>query len=113
LWFKKPGLDGFLKDLREAKAVVANSGFSLISEALHLGKPYLAWPVKNQFERVFNAYYVDKMVFGAYWDDLSKERVESFLFNRDSYRETLAKYPRKDKSALFAKLDVLIASDTS
>jgi uncharacterized protein (TIGR00661 family) len=113
LWFKKPGLDGFLKDLREAKAVVANSGFSLISEALHLGKPYLAWPVKHQFEQVFNAYYVDKMGFGAYWDDLNKERVESFLFNLDCYRETLAKYPRKDNSALFAKLDALIASRAS
>jgi uncharacterized protein (TIGR00661 family) len=108
LWFKKSSQEGFLKDLREAKAVVANSGFSLISEALYLGKPYLAWPVKHQFEQVFNAYYVDKMGFGAYWDDLNKERIESFLYNLDSYRENLAKYPRKDNSALFAKLDEFI-----
>jgi uncharacterized protein (TIGR00661 family) len=113
LWFKKPSLDGFLKDLREAKAVVANSGFSLISEALHLGKPYLAWPVRHQFEQVFNAYYVDKMGFGAYWDDLNKERVESFLFNLDSYRENLAKYHREGNSALFAKLNELVTSHTS
>jgi uncharacterized protein (TIGR00661 family) len=105
LSFKKPNQDGFLKDLTEAKAVVANSGFSLISEALHFGKPYLAWPVEHQFEQVFNAYYVDKMGYGAYWDDLNKERIESFLFNLGAYRENLARYPRKDNSALFAKLD--------
>jgi uncharacterized protein (TIGR00661 family) len=112
LWFKKPSQESFLKDLREAKAVVANSGFSLISEALYLGKPYLAWPVKHQFEQVFNAYYIDKMGFGAYWDDLNKERIESFLFNLDCYRENLAKYPRKDNSELFAKLDEWIEKHT-
>jgi hypothetical protein len=62
---------------------------------------------------VFSAYYIDKMDFGAYWDNLNKERVESFVFNLDSYRENLAKYPRKDNSALFAKLDELVASHAS
>lgn len=109
LWFRKPSQTGFLKDLTEARGVVANSGFSLISEALHLGKPYLAWPVKHQFEQVFNAYYIDKMGYGAYWDDLTKEKVESFLFNLGSYRENLSKYPRTDNSALFEKLDEFIS----
>jgi uncharacterized protein (TIGR00661 family) len=113
LRFEKPSQENFLKDLRAAKAVVANSGFSLISEALYLGKPYLAWPVKHQFEQVFNAYYIDKMGFGAYWDDLNKERVESFLFHLNSYRENLAQYPRKDNSELFASLDEWIEKHVS
>src|SRR5262249_34389609 len=50
LLFKKPAMDEFLRDLAAARAVVANAGFSLISEALFLGKPYLAWPVQDQFE---------------------------------------------------------------
>ena len=106
--FRKPSLATFLDDLRRAKAVIANAGFSLISEALYLGKPYLAWPVEHQFEQVFNAYYVDKMGYGAYWDDLNKERIESFLFNLEQYRENLARCPRRDNSELFAKLDELI-----
>lgn len=109
LWFRKPSHSGFLKDLTEARAVVANSGFSLISEALHLGKPYLAWPVKHQFEQVFNAYYIGKMGYGAYWDELTREKVEAFLFNLDLYRENLSKYPRNDNSALFEKVDEFIA----
>jgi uncharacterized protein (TIGR00661 family) len=107
--FRKPALDGFLRDLSGCRAIVANAGFSLISEALYLGKPYLAWPVKRQFEQVFNAYYIGETGYGAYWDDLNKERVESFLFNLESYRERLAAYPRADNSALFGKLDQLIA----
>src|SRR3954467_3769978 len=85
--FKKPSLDGFLDDLVGCKAVIANSGFSLISEALHLGKPYLAIPVAHQFEHIFNAFYLDKVGYGAYWEELEKEKIESFLFNLDVYRE--------------------------
>jgi len=110
LEFRKPALDTFLRELSACRAVIANAGFSLISEALYLGKPYLAWPVKRQFEQVFNAYYIGKTGYGAYWDDLNKERVESFLFNLDVYGANLAAYPRQDNSALFAKLDELIAA---
>jgi uncharacterized protein (TIGR00661 family) len=109
IWFKKPNLEAFLADLSKARAVVANSGFSLISEALHLGKPYLAWPVKNQFEQIFNAYYIRKMNYGQYWDELTKEKIESFLFNLDFYRRHLTKYPRRDNSALFKKIDEFIS----
>ena len=112
LIFRKPSLDHFLEDLCTCRAVIANAGFSLISEALHLGKPYLAWPVRRQFEQVFNAYYVDKMGYGAYWDDLNKERVDSFLFNLDHYRENLKAYPRAGNSALLSKLDTLITEQT-
>jgi uncharacterized protein (TIGR00661 family) len=93
--------------------VIANSGFSLISEALPLGKPYLAVPVAHQFEQIFNAYSIDKVGYGAHWEDLEKEKLESSLFNLDLYRENLAKYPRQSNSALLAKLDGLIAQFTS
>ncbi|MFZ0807788.1 MAG: glycosyltransferase family protein [Candidatus Sulfotelmatobacter sp.] len=110
IFYKKPSLDGFFADLVSARAVVANSGFSLVTEALHLGKPYLAVPVNHQFEQVFNAYWLEKSGYGAYWDALNKERVESFLYNIPNYREALGKYPRQGNDALLAKLDELIAS---
>ena len=108
--FKEPSLDEFMRDLVSAKAIIANAGFSLISEALHLGKPYLAMPVKSQFEQIFNAYYINQMGYGAYWEELEKEKVESFLFNLDVYRSNLQQYPRRDNSALLAKLDELLCS---
>ncbi len=107
--YKKPSLDGFFADLTSAQAIVANSGFSLVTEALHLGKPYLAVPVRHQFEQIFNAYWLEKMGYGAYWNELNKERVESFLYNVPLYREKLADYPRQGNGALLAKLDTLIS----
>jgi uncharacterized protein (TIGR00661 family) len=106
--FKKPSLDGFLADLVAAKAIIANAGFSLVTEGLHLGKPYLAVPVEHQFEQIFNAYWLDKAGYGAYWEELNKERVESFLFNLPQFREKLVKYPRQGNEGLLAKLDGLI-----
>jgi len=108
--FKKPSLTTFLADLAACKAIIANSGFSLISEALHLGKPYLAVPVKHQFEQMLNAYYLDQCGYGAYWQELSKEKIESFLFNVKFYRENVDHYPRQDNSRLFGELDRLIAA---
>lgn len=110
LLFKRPSQETFLADLVSCRAVVANSGFSLISEALYLGKPYLACPVKRQFEQIFNAYWIDKMGYGAYWDEVHKERVESFLFNLDYYRENLGRCARRDNSFLFDEIDRFIAS---
>jgi len=107
--YKKPSLDEFLRDLTGAKAIVANSGFSLVTEALHLGKPYLAVPVEHQFEQIFNAYWLQKTGYGAYWEDLNKERVESFLYNLPLYGEKLADYPRQGNGVLLAKLDQLIS----
>ncbi len=111
--FKKPSLDGFMQDLVSARAVIANAGFSLVTEALHLGKPYLAIPVKHQFEQVFNAYWVAKSGYGAYWPELNKERVESFLYNIPPYAESLEAYPRQGNAALLDKLDALIGEYTA
>ena len=107
--FKKPSMTAFLEDLSSAKAIVANVGFSLVSEALHLAKPYLAVPVKRQFEQIFNAHHLAQTGYGAYWEHLTREKIESFLFNLPVFRENLASYPRQDNSALFRKLDLLMA----
>ena len=110
--YKKPSLDGFFSDLVSARAVIANSGFSLVTEALHLRKPYLAVPVSHQFEQIFNAYWLQKSGYGTYWEHLTKERIDSFLDNLLHYRESLADYPRHGNQALFDKLDSLIATFT-
>ena len=83
-----------------------------MTEALHLGKPYLAVPVAHQFEQIFNAYWLDKAGYGAYWEALNKERVESFLYNLPHFREKLASYPRQGNGALLSKVDALLAEYT-
>jgi uncharacterized protein (TIGR00661 family) len=98
----------FLQHLAGAKAVVANAGFSLISEALYLGKPYLAVPANKQFEQVLNAYYLEKMNYGAMLEELTEEGLRTFIGQLDDYYEQLALYPRQDNSYLFDQLDQLL-----
>jgi uncharacterized protein (TIGR00661 family) len=108
VFYKKPSITGFFKDLISSKAVIANAGFSLLTEALYLGKPYLAIPISHQFEQIFNAYWLQKQDYGICWDQPNKERVEAFLYNLPHYREQLKCYPRQGNGALFSKLDSVI-----
>ena len=110
--YKKPSSEGFLADLATADAIIANAGFSLVTEALHLGKPYLAVPVEHQFEQIFNAYWLKQLGYGDYWEDLDRAGVESFLSNLAQYRQRLNTYPRQGNTALLSKLDALIAGET-
>lgn len=109
LIFKKNSYDGFLKDLADCKAIIANAGFSLIGEALYLKKPYLAIPIKGQFEQIFNAYYLEKTGYGKYYDELNKEKIELFLNNLDYYKNNLKKYKAGDNKKIFKKIDELIS----
>jgi uncharacterized protein (TIGR00661 family) len=111
--FKKPSMAAFLRDLAGAKAVIANAGFSLVSEALYLGKPYLAMPVKNQFEQTFNAYHVDTLGYGAWLKELGKEQIESFLGSLTIYSDNLRNYPREGNGAILHKVDELIGTLTT
>jgi uncharacterized protein (TIGR00661 family) len=111
--FKKASQAGFLSDLAGSKAVIANAGFTLITEALYLSKPYLALPVKSQFEQVYNAYTLEKLGYGKYWEKLDKEKIESFLFNLELYRDKLKQYKREDNSKIFKKIDSLINKYTT
>jgi len=108
LVFKSPSQAGFLKDLAECQAVFATAGLSLISEALHLGKPYLAMPVEGQFEQILNAYYLEKLGYGQFLQKVTKENVETFLLNLGKYRLNLLKYKKEDNQKIFNKLDNLI-----
>ena len=90
------------------KGVIANAGFTLITDSLYLKKPYLALPVANQFEQILNAFQLEQLGYGKYWDELNKERIESFLYNLDLYKEKLKKYKKEDNSKIFKKIDELI-----
>lgn len=62
--FKQPNVDGFLADLASAKAVISTAGFTLISEAVFLGKPMLLMPNGGIFEQTLNAIYLEREGLG-------------------------------------------------
>src|SRR6056297_1101591 len=113
LEFKEPSAIGFLQDLLNCQGVLANAGFTLISEALYLGKPYLAWPVRAQFEQIFNAYNLDKLGYGLYAKEIDKKTLKKFIKNIPKYKRKLKKYKKQDNQKLFEKIDELIEKYSS
>ncbi|HCF57573.1 MAG TPA: teichoic acid biosynthesis protein [Myxococcales bacterium] len=99
---------GFIDDLRTAHAVIANGGFTLMSEAVYLHKPMLALPVGGQFEQVLNARYLEEEGFGLYAPTLTDEALERFLPMVARCSDKLAGYRQDGNRALLAKLDELL-----
>ena len=65
LTFRPRSTGGFVEDSGPPAAVVAGGGFSLLSEAVFLGKPTLAVPLHGQFEQLMNARYLQREGFGS------------------------------------------------
>jgi len=99
--------DTFLDDLKDCKAIIATSGFSLISEALFLKKPYLAIPLKGQFEQYLNAFYIEKEGFGKYCEELNRKELDEFLSHLSRYKYHLRNYTF-DNSYLFNTFDKVL-----
>jgi uncharacterized protein (TIGR00661 family) len=59
--FSRPG---FVSDLASCAGVISNAGFSLPSEALHLGKKLLVKPVAHQVEQESNALAIEQLELG-------------------------------------------------
>jgi len=100
--------EGFVEDLRTARAVIAGGGFSLMSEAVHLGIPMLAMPLEGQYEQELNARYLARLGYGAWTRSLDRETVASFLHDVPRYRRELETYSRRDNGDLLALVDDLL-----
>ena len=90
--FKTFNEDDFFQDMAQARAVISNGGFTLISEALYLGKPVLSVPVKKQFEQILNAIYLERLGYGEFHEELEREDIERFLSRLDEYQKNIKKY---------------------
>lgn len=96
---------GFIEDLASAHAVIAGSGFTLMSEAVYLQKPMLAIPLAGQFEQVLNARYLEHEGFGQCGSDLQDQTVSEFLSRVPQYQEKLSGYQQDGNSDLLAAVD--------
>ena len=101
--------DGFVRDLASARAVLAGGGFSLMGEAVYLGKPMLSVPLKGQFEQTLNALYLQKLGYGEYHRELSERAIAEFLQRAPDYAKNVATHKQDRNRAILAKLDELIA----
>jgi uncharacterized protein (TIGR00661 family) len=100
---------GFIEDLATSRAVIASAGFTLMGEAVYLGKPMLAIPLGNQFEQLLNARYLEHQGYGRGAEGLDDSSVvRSFLDRLPAYEERLAGFTHDRNESLLATIDRLI-----
>ena len=109
--FRPPSRDGFLDSLAGARAVISTAGFTLLTESLHLAKPFLALPMAGQFEQELNALLLAEARYGKNGRGGDANTIGDFLYRLEEYRTQLAKYPRADNTAITTKLDELMADE--
>lgn len=83
----------FIEEVGAAAWVLTNGGYTLMSEALYLGKPVFSLPVAWQFEQWLNARYLDDLGYGRMCDDLREfpVKIKEFLTNVGKHRENIAR----------------------
>lgn len=96
-----------VEDMAKAKGVIANGGFTLISESLYLGKPVLSIPIKMQYEQILNGRMIENMGFGKMTFRLTKAVLEEWLHMLDSYSSEVAKIHFSNQD-VFVKLDRIL-----
>ena len=99
LEFRPPSNEGFVEALRTCRGVVAGGGFSLLSEAVYLGKPVLSAPLRGQFEQLMNARYLEARRYGLCAEGTDGDPVDRFLERLPEFRDGLRTY-RQDGNAV-------------
>jgi UDP:flavonoid glycosyltransferase YjiC (YdhE family) len=90
---------------------MATAGFTLITESLHLRKPYLALPMSGQFEQVINAIFLEKLGCGINLQQVTPQSIGDFLYRLPEFEAALAGQPSFDNRLLLRKMDALLADD--
>ena len=94
--------------MASAKAVVCNGGFTFISEAITLKKPIYSVPAIGNFEQTLNGYYVQKLGYGEYHEDMSPKKLERFLKRLDKYQNKLNNVKRYNNDGIIRELEYRI-----
>lgn len=103
--FRRFSEDGFLDDFAGADAVIANGGYSFLSESVYLRKPVLSIPITGQFEQFVNAAYIEQLGYGRHFSTLTADHVKAFLYDLDIFNTNLKSYQQKGNDVLFSLLD--------
>ena len=111
LTFKLPSKQGFLDDLATSQAVIATAGFTLISEALYLKKPYLAMPMEGQYEQQLNGFWLEQLGLGRNATEINEDAIGAFLYRLPEFNGVLESYESEGNMKIQAKLDELMQNN--
>ncbi|MBS1122005.1 MAG: hypothetical protein H6Q90_4233 [Deltaproteobacteria bacterium] len=101
---------GFIEDLATCRGVIAGGGFTLMGEAVFLGKPMLAIPLAGQFEQMLNARYLEREGYGMWAAEPGEPGVvPRFLATIPACTRALAAYHQDGNRELLAAVDGWLA----
>jgi uncharacterized protein (TIGR00661 family) len=109
LRYRPFGEAAFIEDLRTARAVISGGSFTLMSEAIHLGRPMLSVPVKKQFEQILNGRYLEQLGFGLTAEEVTAAKVGELLERADEFERNLAAAPHPGHEETLASLEAVLA----
>ena len=98
----------FIEHMATSKAVVANGGFTTLSEAVFLGKPVYSVPVRHQFEQEMNGRYLELLGYGVVRESVDAASLERFLAEVPRMSVRVAKHKQDGNSLLLDKLEVVL-----
>ena len=104
LRFRPFSESGFVDDLRTARGVISNGGFTLLGEAVYLHRPVLSVPVARQFEQVVNARYLQIEGYGVAADEVTPEVLGAFLEREPELARNLSRYRQDGNRRLLDEL---------
>lgn len=104
LSFRPFSEDRFLDDLASARAVVLGGGFTLMGEALYLGKPMLSVPLRGQFEQILNARYLERLGYGLWAREVSADDIRSLYERAPDFRRAVVHFEHDDNRGFFEEL---------
>ena len=96
--------DEFISDLAHCSGIITNGGFTLISEAIYLGKPIYSVPIRGQYEQRVNGFLVEKCGYGLTSKEFSEERFREFLERCDEFKKNLSLYSQNQNKDFERKL---------
>lgn len=114
LQFRKYSEHGFLEDLASCSYVICGGGHTLISEALHYGKPVISFPIVNAFEQYLNALYIDRLGYGLLAADLDSAlgKIPAFEAHLDGFRANIERENFNGNDEVYSLLDHFIRKKT-
>src|SRR5699024_7641909 len=74
--YRRPSYTCFKEELKACSGIITNAGFSLISEALVLGKKILAKPLIGQFEQIDNVHCLKQLGLAYSMDEFDPAMIK-------------------------------------
>ena len=108
LQFRRFNEEQFFTDLVSSRGVLAGGGFSLMSEAISLRIPVLAFPIAKHFEQELNAHYLKKLGYGDWAHQPSKATIVRFINQLGTFRRQLQEVEHDHNKMTFQCIDELL-----